>query len=48
MTRTVHHHYHGSRARNYGCMAFLLDVFLTIITSGFWLIWIFIRESRRR
>jgi hypothetical protein len=32
----------------YGFMKFILDVILTIITGGFWLIWIFIREMRRR
>lgn len=32
----------------YGCMNFLLDVFLTCITGGVWLIWIFCREMRRR
>lgn len=32
----------------YGCLAFLFDVFLTIITSGFWLIWVFVREMRKR
>lgn len=33
---------------NYGCMHFLFDVFMTCITGGFWLIWIYVRESRRR
>jgi hypothetical protein len=32
----------------YGCLGFLGDVFMTAITSGLWLIWIFIREMRRR
>lgn len=27
---------------------FLVDVVMTIITGGLWLIWIFIREMRRR
>lgn len=41
--------YHGRMARNgYGLFHFLLDVLLTIITGGFWLIWIFVREMRRR
>lgn len=33
---------------NYGCLAFLFDLFLVVITGGFWLIWIFVREMRRR
>lgn len=32
--------------RKYTLARFLLDVLLTIATSGFWLIWIFIRETR--
>lgn len=36
-------------ARNrYGLFHFLLDVLLTVITGGFWLIWIFVREMRRK
>lgn len=27
---------------------FLIDVVMTIITGGLWLIWIFIREMRKR
>lgn len=34
--------------QSYGCMGFLFDVFMTIITAGFWLIWIFVREMRKR
>lgn len=34
-------------ARKYTFGNFLLDAALTIITSGFWLIWIFVREIRR-
>lgn len=33
--------------RRYGLFNFLLDVTLTALTGGFWLIWIFIREMRR-
>ena len=37
-----------SNNRNkYGLGNFLLDGFMTIVTGGFWLIWIFIREMRR-
>lgn len=30
--------------RRYGFWNFVLDCFLTIITSGLWIIWIIIRE----
>lgn len=33
--------------RRYGFFNFLLDITLTCVTGGFWLIWIFIREMRR-
>lgn len=32
--------------RPYGCFNFLFDVVLTVITGGFWLIWVFAREMR--
>jgi hypothetical protein len=31
----------------YGLMKFLGDIFATIFTGGFWLIWIFVREMRK-
>lgn len=31
----------------YGFWNFMLDIFMTLITSGLWLIWIFVREMRR-
>jgi hypothetical protein len=34
--------------RPYGCLGFLGDVIMTILTCGFWLIWVFVREMRRR
>lgn len=34
--------------RKYGIFSFAIDVILTLVTSGFWLIWIFVREMRRR
>lgn len=34
--------------RKYGLLAFLLDVILTCLTGGLWLIWIFVREMRNR
>jgi hypothetical protein len=33
---------------NYGCGLFILDCILVLITGGLWLIWIFVREMRRR
>jgi hypothetical protein len=33
---------------SYGCGSFLLDVTLSVLTGGLWLIWIFVREMRRR
>lgn len=32
----------------YGLLNFGFDVFMTIITGGFWLIWVFVREMRKR
>lgn len=34
--------------RRYGCMGFMFDCFMTVITGGFWLIWILVRELRNR
>jgi hypothetical protein len=34
--------------RQYGCMSFLFDGCMVLITGGLWLIWIFVREMRRR
>jgi len=34
--------------RRYGCLGFLGDVFMTLITCGLWLIWVFVREMRNR
>jgi hypothetical protein len=36
------------QVRRYGCMGFLGDIFMTVITGGLWLIWVFVREMRRR
>lgn len=41
------------RRRPYGCLAFLWDVFMVLLTAaifGFpvWIIWIFVREMRNR
>ena len=34
--------------RKYGLFRFLVDIILTLLTGGLWLIWIFVREMRRR
>lgn len=34
--------------RRYGLFNFALDAVLCLITGGLWLIWIFVREMRRR
>lgn len=34
--------------RRYGCLSFLGDVLMTLLTSGLWLIWVFVREMRNR
>ena len=36
-----------SRER-YGFLNFALDAILTCLTAGLWLIWIFVREMRKR
>ena len=37
-----------AQSGSYGCGSFLLDVLLITVTGGLWLIWIFVREMRRR
>lgn len=39
---------HDRRRRHYGFFHFLGDVFMTLLTSGLWLIWVFCREMRSR
>lgn len=34
--------------RKYGIINFAIDAILVLITSGLWLIWIFVREMRNR
>jgi hypothetical protein len=34
--------------KQYGFFSFVGDCIMTIITYGFWLIWIFVREMRKR
>jgi hypothetical protein len=36
------------RDRSYGCLGFLGDSIMTVCTGGLWLIWVFVREMRRR
>jgi hypothetical protein len=36
------------KRRQYGCFSFIWDVFMVTITCGLWLIWIFVREMRRK
>lgn len=33
---------------HYGFFKFLGDIFMVCITGGLWLIWIFVREMRKR
>lgn len=37
-----------SRNNKYGLGNFAVDAFLTLLTGGLFLIWIFVRESRNR
>ncbi len=39
---------YGHPRKPYGCMGFFFDVFMTFLTGGLWLIWIFCREMRKR
>jgi hypothetical protein len=32
----------------YGFFSFIWDCFMVLITCGLWLIWIFVREMRKR
>lgn len=34
--------------KKYGCCNFLIDVTMTAVTGGLWLIWIFCREMRKK
>ena len=34
------------KERRYGCLSFLGDCFMTLITGGLWLIYIYVREHR--
>jgi len=34
--------------KQYGFWSFIGDIFMLFLTCGLWLIWIFVREMRRR
>ena len=34
--------------KRYGCFSFLFDILMVCFTGGLWLIWIFVREMRKR
>lgn len=36
-----------SQANRYTFGSFMFDIFMVFVTSGLWLIWIFVREMRR-
>lgn len=38
----------GKKRKKYGFFKFVFDCCMTVLTGGFWLIWIFIREMRKR
>lgn len=38
----------GRDPKPYGCLGFIFDCIMVLITSGLWIIWIFVREMRRR
>jgi len=40
--------YYQPPRKSYGCMGFLGDLIMIVITGGLWLLWIFVREMRRR
>ncbi|QFP95650.1 membrane protein [Gordonia Phage Odesza] len=37
----------ASNKRKYGLFNFIVDITLSLLTGGLWLIWIFCREMRR-
>jgi hypothetical protein len=39
---------YASERRRYGFFNFIFDCVMTLITYGFWLVWIFVREMRKR
>lgn len=43
-----HNFYTGDSRKSYGLLKFIGDLIMVMLTSGLWLIWIFVREMRRR
>lgn len=43
-----HNFYTNDGRKSYGFFSFLFDIIMVVITGGFWLLWIFVREMRRR
>ena len=41
-------HIYVHEKTGYGFSKFVGDVVMTVLTAGFWLIWIFVREMRKR
>lgn len=41
-------HTHTTCHKPYGLMKFIFDCLMVVITCGFWLIWVFVREMRKR
>lgn len=40
--------YPQQKKPKYGFFKFIVDCLMTIVTAGFWLIWVFVREMRGR
>lgn len=36
------------KTNGYGLGNFIIDIILSLLTGGFWLLWIFVREMRRK
>lgn len=45
--KTINVNYNTRSQKRYGLLNFLFDCVMVVITGGFWLIWIAIREWRR-
>lgn len=45
--KTVTYNYNTNNKKSYNLFNFLFDCVMLVITCGFWLIWIIIREMRR-
>ena len=43
-----HKEKHMVMRKKYGPLKFIFDAALVVVTGGFWLIWIFVREMRGR